>query len=293
VNFTDNSTNTPTNQSWDLDNDGSFDAYGANVSWNFSSSGDHTVCLYASNDAGGDWENKTLTITLTVLRAAFSQTIEGMTVGFLDNSDNALGWFWEFGDGANSTDQNPTHTYFTPNTFTVTLTINNSGVNNSTTNSITVQPIPPGNWHVTIETDENGWLKVLFDFETDANESMVERAAWNFGDGNGSRDMTPAHQYERAGTYLVTLALFDDWGNIGYTTRMVTVGDPEADQTMAYLEWWFEERFIMFMAIVVASIILAGIYVYLADKQWGGANRMFPAIITISGIFCALLLYGG
>ena len=32
-------------------------------------------------------------------------------------------WFWEFGDGENSTDQNPTHTYTDTGTYTIKLTV--------------------------------------------------------------------------------------------------------------------------------------------------------------------------
>ena len=43
---------------------------------------------------------------------------------FSDRSQNATVWSWNFGDGANSTMQNPMHTYSAGN-YTVTLTISN------------------------------------------------------------------------------------------------------------------------------------------------------------------------
>lgn len=43
-------------------------------------------------------------------------------VGFTDLSvNNPTSWLWDFGDGDTSSAQNPTHTYLTSNTFTVTL----------------------------------------------------------------------------------------------------------------------------------------------------------------------------
>lgn len=62
--FTSTSTGA-TNTSWDLDDDGSFDAYGENVSWSYNSSGEVTVRMMASNDDGADWENRTLSITIS------------------------------------------------------------------------------------------------------------------------------------------------------------------------------------------------------------------------------------
>jgi PKD repeat protein len=34
-------------------------------------------------------------------------------------------WFWDFGDGNTSTDQNPTHIYTAPGLYTVSLTVSN------------------------------------------------------------------------------------------------------------------------------------------------------------------------
>ncbi len=41
------------------------------------------------------------------------------------SSNNPDTWFWEFGDGGTSTDQNPTHAYLTDGTYTVCLTAGN------------------------------------------------------------------------------------------------------------------------------------------------------------------------
>jgi len=36
-------------------------------------------------------------------------------------------WLWNFGDGATSTDRSPVHLYATPGTYSVSLTVANSG----------------------------------------------------------------------------------------------------------------------------------------------------------------------
>ena len=69
----------------------------------------------------------------------------GATVTFTDQSANdPTSWAWNFGDGNTSTDQNPTHTYATAGTYTVTLVAtNDSGEDTEAkTNYITVNAVP-------------------------------------------------------------------------------------------------------------------------------------------------------
>jgi PKD repeat protein len=48
-----------------------------------------------------------------------------VTLYFQDLSLNAVSWFWNFGDGNTSTNQNPTHAYLIGGTYTVTLVVSN------------------------------------------------------------------------------------------------------------------------------------------------------------------------
>ncbi len=49
--------------------------------------------------------------------------IDPTTINFLNNSDMATGYSWNFGDGSEASDEeDPTHTYATSGTYTVTLT---------------------------------------------------------------------------------------------------------------------------------------------------------------------------
>lgn len=66
--------------------------------------------------------------------AAFTATpttgFAPLNVNFTDSSDSGksaiLTWVWDFGDSETSQDQNPTHLYSDPGTYTVTLTVTNS-----------------------------------------------------------------------------------------------------------------------------------------------------------------------
>ena len=57
---------------------------------------------------------------------------------FTDLSQNTTSRNWNFGDGATSTDQSPSHTYNTAGTYTATLTATNENGTSSKSTSITV-----------------------------------------------------------------------------------------------------------------------------------------------------------
>ena len=59
---------------------------------------------------------------------------------FTDSSQNAVRWAWSFGDEATSTEQNPTHTYSTAETYTVNLSVSNANGTDSKIATVTVDP---------------------------------------------------------------------------------------------------------------------------------------------------------
>ena len=62
------------------------------------------------------------------------------TVSFANTSTGTpTSYLWNFGDGQTSTLANPTHTYATSGTFTVTLTVTNAAGTNSTTSTVVIQ----------------------------------------------------------------------------------------------------------------------------------------------------------
>jgi hypothetical protein len=76
------------------------------------------------------------------LFADFSSNITSgcspLSVQFNDSSQNATAWNWNFGDGFNSTNQNPVHTYSSAGTYTVNLIVSNANKAASKTATIIV-----------------------------------------------------------------------------------------------------------------------------------------------------------
>lgn len=75
--------------------------------------------------------------------ASFNFTTSNLTVDFTDTSTDNNGavveWSWDFGGDGTSTEQNPTHTFSSEGTFSVTLTVtDNTGESGTTSQNVTV-----------------------------------------------------------------------------------------------------------------------------------------------------------
>src|SRR5207244_4931914 len=82
--------------------------------------------------------------------ANFTPSCSLLACNFTSTSSDPDGpiasYSWTFGDGATSATQNPSHSYGTGGTYTVTLTVtDNQGATNSTSKSVTVNRPPTVN----------------------------------------------------------------------------------------------------------------------------------------------------
>jgi PKD repeat protein len=121
-----------------------------------------------------------------------------------DSSINAAHWNWNFGDGNNSTQQNPIHTYLSdlPN-YIVTLTVTDTiGCSSSISTSIYASFISP---MIASETEVCGYDTVHFYTSLQNYASYL----WNFGDNNTSADANPTHLYTGEGEYPTSLTVTD------------------------------------------------------------------------------------
>ena len=130
-----------------------------------------------------------------------------------------LSWSWDFGDGSNSTLQNPSHQY-SAGTYNVTLNVTNAcGSDTETkTNYITVKAPPVAAFSATPIT---GYAPLTVTF-TDLSTGDPTSWTWDFGDGNNSTDQNPSHQYSAVGTYTVNLTVSNACG-INTTSAPVIV----------------------------------------------------------------------
>jgi PKD repeat protein len=135
-----------------------------------------------------------------------------LTVYFSDSSSgNPSSWSWDFGDGATSDEQNPSHTYTAAGSYDVTLTVANGAGADSLTKAacITALTPPPAADFTAIPLHGAAPLAVHF---TDLSTGAATAWAWHFGDGGSSATQNPVHAYAAAGTYTVTLTASNDGG---------------------------------------------------------------------------------
>ncbi|MCK9278167.1 MAG: PKD domain-containing protein, partial [Methanoculleus sp.] len=214
VRFTDASTGDVTAWSWRF-GDGGISSE-QNPEHRYLAAGTYTVSLEVKNSAGSDTETKSDYI-MVIERpvAAFTvNTVKGvapLAVRFTDASTGVpVSWSWNFGDGGTSADRSPEHTYGSPGTYTVSLTVANGAGENTTTKTghITVfEPLVAG-----FEANTTGGRVPLSVRFTDQSTGSPEAWRWEFGDGSLSNDQNPTHTYQSAGIYTLTLTVENDLG---------------------------------------------------------------------------------
>jgi len=169
VQFTDASTGAPTSWSWTFGDGGASSAQ--NPSHTYNSAGTYTVALTASNAFGSDVNTKTGYITVTdpvgnPPVANFTGTPTSGTaplaVLFSDASTNSpTSWSWNFGDGGTSTTRNPSHTYASAGTYTVSLAASNAWGSDTNTKTGYITVTTGGGtavWEtITYDDFEAGW----------------------------------------------------------------------------------------------------------------------------------------
>jgi len=227
VGFTDVSTNSPREWSWDF-GDGKTSTL-QNPEHIFEAPGNYSVTLNATNEAGSDMVSKPEYVHVSVIVpdvpgnpsvppvSDFSANVTSgkkpLSVQFTDLSLNyPSGWSWSFGDGGKSSDQKPVHTYVSAGIYTVILTTGNGyGENTSMKiDYIEVQPVSPPVADFNA-TPFSGKPPLLVQFADNSSGSPVSWL-WNFGDGTNSSARNPSHTYLNPGTYTVSIEVSNDDG---------------------------------------------------------------------------------
>ena len=186
--------------------DGYYDS-SVNPNHLYSSDGTYNVRLSATTE-----NNCTDTISKNAIvfaqpTAEFSGNDICYTDTFIFNNEShinsgTMAYLWNFGSGDTSVQENPHYYYFSPGTYTVSLSVvSDSGCTSDIFHNVNVYSLP----NVLFDVDD----KCLYDSAVFVNNSTIQSGtldySWNFGDLTGSTLKNPNHKYDTAGVYAVKL----------------------------------------------------------------------------------------
>ncbi len=208
VNFTNTSVPASVSSLWDF-GDGTFSAV-INPAKTYTLPGTYNVKLKNNYGSCADSVTKQIIVfdlpvpdfsapVLTDCKVPFTANFNDLSTG------GVTSWAWDFGDGGTSAIQNPSHTYTTLGTYSVTLVVNDAnGCSNTIIKNQFIKVLAPV---VAI----NGLPLegcVPFTISPTPNVNAVDGVAsysWDFGDGGTSALQNPSHTYVLQGNYTVKL----------------------------------------------------------------------------------------
>jgi gliding motility-associated-like protein len=148
-----------------------------------------------------------------------------VSVDFLDMSTVPAGssYSWNLGDGAVSSESNPTHVYTTPGDYSVSLVVvSPAGCQNALTITelVHVEALPVASF--LMSTNETTVLNSTVAFTDKSSNTWTW--SWDFGDSSGtSHEVNPSYTYADPGTYTITLITENQIGclDTAYSTLRV------------------------------------------------------------------------
>jgi gliding motility-associated-like protein len=130
------------------------------------------------------------------------------SVIFTNQSQNALGYNWDFGDGsATDTGKNPIHVFNTQGIYNVKLTTNNDGCTNNVVKNIDTKHPLVASFGVSKEIICQGSAVSFNNTSTVGATSAIYQ--WYLGDGTQSNTTNIAHTYNNSGVYNAMLVVSD------------------------------------------------------------------------------------
>ncbi|KAF5063406.1 PKD domain protein [anaerobic digester metagenome] len=152
-----------------------------------------------------------------------------LEVQFSDASTGSpVHWWWQFGDGASSTEKDPVHTYTIAGTYTVNLTVwsGNGSATASRPGYVTVGPDPRAPVAHFNLSREFGPAPLYVRF-SDASENATSWR-WDFGGLAWTTAPNPSVVFRRPGTYEVSLTAKNRWGASVSTSTVTVTGEAVA-----------------------------------------------------------------
>lgn len=222
---------------WDFDE--GTNATGMTATHSYSNNGTYVVTLTVTDDDGATASaNAIKTVLNRPPVANFTESAETVYTNDLitfnatnsyDSDGSVVSYFWDFGDGTNTTGMVVDHAYLDNGNYTVTLSVtDNDGATASVNATKTVLNRSPvasfTESATTVYAGETIYFNASGSYDPDGS---IVSYFWDFGDEtNGTGEIT-THSYAENGTYTVILDVTDDDGlsDIVSANIMVSIHD--------------------------------------------------------------------
>lgn len=229
VQYTDTSSANTTSWFWTFEGGNPATSDEQNPTVVYNQQGSFDVTLTVSNAAGDDTVSFTdFVVVDDVPATAFTSVVVDLTATFTNASTNANSYFWDFGDGNTSTEENPVHTYAQDGIYTVTLTATNACGDNTTTGTVNLLTPPTAGFSADVNS---GCAPLTVTFSDESSSNTMEWL-WDFPGGtpSSSTEQNPTVVYNTPGIYPVSLTVSNDGGENTLTLDdfIVVLGTPTA-----------------------------------------------------------------
>lgn len=196
---------------WDMGDGTTYNQF--EVNHTYAQTGTYTISMTATDEACDLVE--TVTADIEILDAVIAEVdnlnVEAcgeVTVQF-NNQSTPAGYMWDFGDGNQSSETNPEHTFVGPGIFEVVLVATDPESCNITDTA-----------YVSIAVGTPQDISAAFvAFQVDCENNIVETVnqstgdflsyQWDMGDGTTYNDFEVSHQFADLGSFNVSLTITD------------------------------------------------------------------------------------
>jgi PKD repeat protein len=225
VHFFNTSAGNPTSFNWTFQGGNPGTSNAANPTVTYNTPGSWDVTLTVTNPSG----NNTLSYDNFIdvaypTTSAFNFFVTGLQATFTNQSTHSTSSLWFFGDGGQSSENNPAHTYNQDGVYTVMLISSGVCGPDTSTHQVTIQTPPQAAFSIQ-QSDFCIPATVTFINQSSNNATSF---AWTFDGGSPSTStqQNPVVTYTAAGSYTVQLIAYSAGGSDTMTlTDQVTVGD--------------------------------------------------------------------
>ncbi|MEW5988977.1 MAG: PKD domain-containing protein, partial [Chloroflexota bacterium] len=200
----------PFEQLWDLGDGRLVNADNPTVV--YAAAGTYQITLKVANPLAA--VTATIPITIVAEPIAYFSPADATAgvnqpVTFVNQSggQGPLTYTWDFGDGATSTEANPSHVYRQPGSYSVRLQLTSPFGQAETTLPITVGAPPIADLVIEQATTTGRAIQGQA-----FHDDTVTAVQWNLGDGRTLEGDTVAVEWSAAGDYLVTMTASNDFG---------------------------------------------------------------------------------